>query len=243
MADKKRLTARKVRIYDIINGKYFYGSKEEMKPSFVMTSLGQKISRVNIVATVIDKFVSEDENYATLTIDDGTEAIRVKAFREDVKLINYLERGDLVFVIGKLKEYGGEVYINCEFAKKMDNFNYESFRRLEILLQLLQQKEKIEKIKELSEKVTLDELRRLAKEKFEIEEEILRNILEKRFEEDYKQKILELIRRLDTGEGVEVEKIFELCELPSDLIERAVDALLKEGSLYECFPGKFKVVG
>jgi len=147
---KKRLVAKKVRVCDIIDGKFFYGSKEEMKPSFVITSLGEKVSRVNIVATVIDKFVSEDENYATLTIDDGTGAIRVKAFGENVKLFEKIERADLVLIIGKLKEYGGEVYINCEFAKKIEDPNYESFRRLEILYKLIRQKKAVEKLKELA---------------------------------------------------------------------------------------------
>lgn len=242
MVDKKRLTAKKVRICDIVSGKYFYGSREEMKPSFVITSLGERVSRVNVVATVTDKFISEDENYASLTIDDGTEAMRVKAFREKVELIDQIERGDLILVIGKLKEYGGEVYINCELIKKIENPNYESFRRLEILHQLLQQRKRIERLKELAERATLDELKRIAKEEFKIDEDVLKEILGEKFEEDYKQKILKLIERLDTSEGVEVKKIFELCELPGDLIEKTINELLKEGSLYESFPGKFKVI-
>ena len=54
----QRLTAKKVQISDIVNGKYFPGNKEEMKPSYVITPFGQKISRVNLVATVTDKFLS-----------------------------------------------------------------------------------------------------------------------------------------------------------------------------------------
>jgi RPA family protein len=242
MVNKKRLVAKKVRVCDIIDGKFFYGSKEEMKPSFVITSLGEKVSRVNIVATVIDKFVSEDENYATLTIDDGTGAIRVKAFGENVKLFEKIERADLVLIIGKLKEYGGEVYINCEFAKKIEDPNYESFRRLEILYKLIRQKKAVEKLKELAGRVTLDELKRIALEEFKIDEDCLKEILGEKFKEDYKQKILKLIEKLDSGDGVDTKRIFELCELPSDLIEKTIDELLEEGSLYEAFPGKFKVV-
>jgi RPA family protein len=242
MVNKKRLTAKKVRICDIINGKFFYGSKEEMKPSFIITNLGEKISRVNIVAIVTDKFVSEDENYATLTIDDGTGAIRVKAFREKVQLLEKIERADLVLVVGKLKEYGGEVYINCELIKKIEDPNYESFRRLEILHKLIQQKKIVEKLKELAERVTLDELKKIALEKFKIDEDSLKEILGEKFKEDYKQKILKLIEKLDTSDGVEIKKIFELCELQSNLIEKTINELLEEGSLYEIFPGRFKVV-
>jgi RPA family protein len=213
-----------------------------MKPSFIITNLGEKISRVNIVAIVTDKFVSEDENYATLTIDDGTGAIRVKAFREKVQLLEKIERADLVLVVGKLKEYGGEVYINCELIKKIEDPNYESFRRLEILHKLIQQKKIVEKLKELAERVTLDELKKIALEKFKIDEDSLKEILGEKFKEDYKQKILKLIEKLDTSDGVEIKKIFELCELQSNLIEKTINELLEEGSLYEIFPGRFKVV-
>jgi RPA family protein len=106
----KRLSAQRVRICDLMMGKYFPGNKEEFKPAFVVTPWGQRISRVNLIATVIDKFVSEDGNYGTLVIDDGSDAIRVKVFRDAVKLVTNVEKGDRVLVIGKVREYGGEIY-------------------------------------------------------------------------------------------------------------------------------------
>src|SRR4030042_3501748 len=99
-----RMPAKKVRIFDIANGRYFPGSKEDMKPDYGITPLGEKVSRVNLVATVTQKFLSDDGGYSSITIDDGTDAIMVKAFRETVPLFMGVEPGSLILIIGKVKE-------------------------------------------------------------------------------------------------------------------------------------------
>ncbi|MDI6798966.1 MAG: OB-fold nucleic acid binding domain-containing protein, partial [Candidatus Aenigmarchaeota archaeon] len=224
MKDKKRLVAKKVRISDIVNGKYFSGSKEEMRPSYVVTPFGDKISRVNLIATVIDKFQSEDE-YSAITIDDGTEAIRVKTFRESTNLLQNIELGDLVLVIGKLKEYNGEVYVNGEIVKRIEDPNLESLRRLEVLNNITEQKKIVEEIKNLKDKMSREELEECMREKFGIEREVLEVIEEnlRVAKVDYKPKIIELIDSLDEGSGVEINKIFELSDLPESVIESAIN--------------------
>jgi RPA family protein len=239
MGNKKRLTAKKVRIKDILNGKYFPGSKEEMKPSYVVTNLGQKISRVNLVATVIDKFLSEDENYLSLTIDDGTEAMRVKVFGEKVELLKNIDIGDLIMVIGKLKEYNAEVYVNGEIIKKVDDPNYENLRKLEILKELIDQKKVVENIRMSARQMPREEL----KKKFGISEEILQTILESKLKQvDYKPKILQLIENLSGEKGIEVSKLFELVNLPENIVENTVNELLESGMLFEPTPGRLKKV-
>ena len=44
----ERSPAKKVRISDLLNGKYFYGSKEEMKPGYVTTPYGEKVDVAGI---------------------------------------------------------------------------------------------------------------------------------------------------------------------------------------------------
>jgi RPA family protein len=238
-----RLPAKKLRILDIVNGKYFPGSKEEMKASYLITPLGKKVSRVNLVATVTDKFLSEDGNYSTATIDDGSEAIRVKTFKESVKLLDGIATGDLVLVIGKIKEYNGEVYVNGEIVKKIFDRNFESLRRLEIVKQTVQQKRIVDEIRNLSSQLSEEELKQYAKEKYDMDEECLQAILESRkLEVDYKPKVLEVIETLDTGEGVEVGKLFEVLNLPEHIIENTVDELLSNGSIFEPKIGYFKKV-
>jgi RPA family protein len=243
--DKKRQPAKKVRIFDIVNGKYFAGSKEEMKPSYVITALGQKVSRINLLATVIDKFVSEDQNYAAIRIDDGTEVIRGKAFKEDVKLFEGIELGDLVTVIGKLKEYNNEVYVNVEIVRKITDANLEGLRKLEILNELVEQKKAVDEIKDLLDNMSEEELKGYVKDKFGMDEEtlnVVRDNLRVSKEIDYKPKILELIKNLDEGNGVDVVKIFQLSDLPENVIESSINELLAKGMLFEPRPAVLKVV-
>jgi len=235
----KRLTAKKVRISDIVNGKYFPGNREHMRPSFVITPFGEKISRVNIIATITDSFISDDSNYASITIDDNSDAIRAKAFREDVKMFEGLQRGELVIVIGKVKEYQNEVYINAEVVRAVEP-NYETSRRLEILEQLNERKKSIDNLRKIKSRLAEEDLKEYAK-KLGLAEEALEVVFEKK-EPDYKPKILDVIASLDDGTGVEIVKLFEISKLPDNVIERAVDELLAEGYLYEPSPGKFRKV-
>lgn len=236
MNGKKRLTAKKVRILDIVNGKYFPGNVEEMSPSYIITPLGQKISRVNLIATVIDKFLSEDENYSTITVDDGTGAIRVKFFGENALMLKNIEVGDLVLIIGKIKEYNNEIYANGEIVRKIEDKNYEIVRKLEILKELMIQKKIIEKVKTLAERISTEEL----KKRFEMDEESLKMIVENKHEAGYKTKILELINNLSNKDGIEINKIFELTNLPENVVEDAINELLDSGQIFEPRPGVLK---
>ncbi len=240
----KREPAIKVRIKDIVSGKFFHGNKEEMKPSFLITPFGQKVSRVNILATVTDKFLSEDETYIFFVLDDGTSSIRAKGFREKVEHMKKIEIGDRVIVIGKLREWNDEVYVNVEIMKKIDDPNYETYRKLEILRELIPYKKMITELKNMREKMSEEEFISEAKKKFGIDEETVSFILEKKVEEkkDYKSEVIKLLRELDRGEGVEVFKIFEVIALPPQEVDSILTELLNEGKIIEISPGKIKVV-
>lgn len=239
----KRLPAKKVRISDIVNGRFFPGSKEEMKAGYAITPLGEKVSRVNLIAPVTEKFENEDESYATITIDDGTEAIRIKAFKEGVGLLKGIEPGNLVLVIGKLKDYQNEIYINGEIVRKIQDINYENLRRLELLNSLIQQNKTLTEIKSLMNDMSEEELKTYVKEKYGIDGEALQVIIEsKKREIDYKPKFLEIIGSLDEGEGVEISKLFEIANLPENVVEKTIDDLLSEGFIFEPRAGKLKKV-
>lgn len=239
MAEKS--PAKKVRISDLINGKYFYGSKEEMKPSYVITFLGERVSRVNLIGTVVDKFVSEDGNYSAVTIDDGTGTIRVKSFEglqfENVKL------GESFRAIGNLKEYNGELYVSHELMEKVSDINFETLVKAEILSKLIKQKKIVDDIKSLSNQVDETELQSYAKDTYGIDNETLSVIIEsKKKEVDYRPVALQIIEKLDEGSGVEIKKLFEVLNLPENIIERTLDGLINDGSLYEPRIGFLKKV-
>ncbi|MGB9693603.1 MAG: OB-fold nucleic acid binding domain-containing protein, partial [Fervidobacterium sp.] len=107
--ETKRLTTVRANINDIINS--YFVKKEGLEPSYVLTDFGMKIAKAKIVGTVVDKFVSEDGNYSAITVNDETGSIRVKLFKEDISMIDSIEIGDLVAVVGKVKQYADEVYI------------------------------------------------------------------------------------------------------------------------------------
>lgn len=240
----KRLPAKKVRIFDIVNGKFFPGEKEEMKASYLITPFGEKISRVNLVCMVTDKFLSDNENYSSITIDDGSGAIRAKTFKESVSLLRDVVLGNIVLVIGKLKEFNEEVYVNSEIVKRIEDPNYESLRKLEILDKQIQQKKIVDEIKNLANTTSEEELKNYVKKKFDLDDESLRIILEYRqIEEiDYKPKIIELIESLDNGEGVEIGKLLEMCNLSENIFENVIDELISSDELFEPSPGKLKKV-
>lgn len=101
----------------------------------IANALVVKPLRVNIVGTIVQSFVSNDKNYGFLIIDDGTETMRIKCWSESVPMMAKAKVGDIVRVIGEVKEYEGEVYISPEILKRLADPNWEIVQKLEILKQ------------------------------------------------------------------------------------------------------------
>ena len=242
MQEIKRLSAKKVRISDVLSGRFFPGNKEDMKASYVITPFGENVSRVNIIGTIVEKFESENKVFSSITLDDESESIRVKFFKESVNQVQKAEPGELVTAIGKIKEYNGEIYINGEFLRKEKDFNLYAMKKLEILRKLVERKKIVEKIKGLSKKMEFEELKKFADENFGLDEEALKVILETELKIDYKPKILSMIESLQGGEGVEIGKIFEITNLSENVVERTIDELLNEGLIFEPKPGILKKI-
>jgi len=241
--DAKRIPSAKVRITDIINGKFFSGSREEMLPSYVITPFGKKVAKVSVVATVVEVFSGEEGKYRFISVDDGTGLIRIKAFGEDTKLLEGIKAGDLVLIIGKVKEYNGETYISCEIAKKVEP-NYENLRKIEILNDLIEQKKVVDEIKKIVGKMSDEELKEYVMEKFYMDEESLKVVkgqIESK-ETDYKPVLLDMISKLDDGKGVEIKKLLEESKLPEHTLEEAMNELLANGELFEPKPGILKKI-
>lgn len=124
---RSRLTARKIHIEDVIRGNYY--TQDGFDPNYIITPYGLRVSRGRIVGTVVDTYINDDETYGALTLDDGTETIRAKFF-QDLDMMENIQEGDIIEVIGKIKEYDDEVYIQPELLLPR-NPNYELLRALE----------------------------------------------------------------------------------------------------------------
>lgn len=153
---KKRETAHKLRIGDILRGNQIFEETEALNKRLLHLELGnKKIVRVNLIANVIDKFESEGESrFATITVDDGSGQIRARLFGEDVKKFNDLSQGDTLLIIGLLRSYNQELYILPELIKKQE-IKYLLIRKLEIEKSFSQHptNEKKQEIKVLREEI------------------------------------------------------------------------------------------
>ena len=125
---KKRNIAYKLRIGDILKGK---AVSEEGK--FLFLELGnRKVVRVNILANCVDKFVQDGEKkYISLTLDDASGQIRIKAFGDDIEKLKGIMQGDTLQVIGNIREWNSELYALPEIIKKVDP-RWLLVRKLEI---------------------------------------------------------------------------------------------------------------
>ncbi|MDP7081491.1 MAG: OB-fold nucleic acid binding domain-containing protein [Candidatus Undinarchaeales archaeon] len=128
----QRLTAMKVRIASLVKGRYHKGQKE-MEPNVLITPGGTTVSRIRVLGTVVSSFINDDGTYASVTLDDGSETIRVKGFRDDLHKIKDLGVGDTIDIIGRVREYEGELYLIPETVLTITDHNWELVRRLELL--------------------------------------------------------------------------------------------------------------
>ncbi|MBI4163488.1 MAG: hypothetical protein HY512_01380 [Candidatus Aenigmarchaeota archaeon] len=127
----KRQIAIKSRAIDLITGSWI----QDGQYGILETKYGEKVGRARVMATVVNKFVSEDGKYIGLTLDDGTDTIRIKMW-DNFALVEKIIEGDIVDVIGKVRVYNEEVYIVPEIVYKIENPNLELLRKLEITKKL-----------------------------------------------------------------------------------------------------------
>jgi len=129
---RKREVAYKVRIGEILKGKT-QSTNLDGRERFNFLEIGDKrIVRVNVIANVIDKYISEGEKkFASLTLDDATGQINLKTFGEEVKSFEEISQGQTITVIGMLRIFNNEIYILPEVIKPVDP-RYLLIRKLEI---------------------------------------------------------------------------------------------------------------
>jgi len=249
----KRLTSHKISIRDILEGEYI--KVEGWDPSYVLTSKGKRVSRINIMATIVSKEAN------ALRIDDGDSTISLRFF-DDAKMASGLDVGGNVMVVGKIRKYGEEVYIVPEIIKKIDNIDWLRVRKLELHRQIIEENEYVSRadhdhlatqdIKKgiVSEHKTgeriggrkEDENQKkgenisLESEKAELPESSLSPV----------QTVLKLIEENDAGKGADTDIIMTMAKEKFNVnqadCEKAMRKLLEEGEIFEIKPGKLKIL-
>ncbi len=216
---QKRQIACKVRISDLINGTYV--KKEGWTPNYIITKQGKHISRINLIGTVISKNESE-QNHQSLTIDDGSGSISLRAFEKN-EAINNTEVGDVIVVIGRPREYSSEKYIVPEIIKKINNNKWINVRKAELEIENL----KIAKLPAREEKVIIENIDN------ELEEQTKKTTNNPKI-------IYETVKKLDSGQGVDIDDIIKKTGIKEadDIIKK----FLREGEMFEISPGKIKIL-
>ncbi len=228
----QRQIAHKIWLSNLNNGTFVRGSKSSdgFIPSFTQVH-DKKISRVNIIATVVDVFKSEDGNYFSFTLDDGSSTIRIKAFNEDTNNLLEINKGDAVLVIGRVREYQDELYIAPEITKKITDPNLELIRRSE-LLSVYGKPEK-EEVSSKTQVVQAQNQNSLVNDSPEI--------VKDESHEELRQKIIaHLVANDETGE--ELSALSKIISREDSVTEAVIKELLLEGEIYENKPGHYKVI-
>lgn len=215
---QKRLVAYKARIKDLLDGRYV--KEEGWNPNYVEAK-GRKISRVNLIGTIVSK--EDIDRFQSLVLDDGTGKINARSFEKN-PLIDSLDIGDVVLVVGRPREYGSERYVLIEIIKKIENKKWILYRKAELEKEVFDSGE--DSVPEHAETAAVNAV------------EEMRVVSENVSEESSAEKILKRIKALDLGEGAEFESVVK----GIDEGEKIVGMLLKEGDIFEIKPGRLKVL-
>lgn len=209
----ERMTAKMVSLSEIASGEWVH--QDGMEPSYVVLKNKEKVSRVRVMATVVSKFSSDDGNFGSLTIDDGTDTLRAKSFK-DLSLIEKVEPGALVEVIGKIREYNGEIYIMPEIMKAVNDPNKFILRKLE----LIKRKQSLPKENETESRSGPE------------------NPMEQKA--GFRKNIISIIEA--EKDGIEYALLIEKSGKSEEEVEPIVNDILSEGICYEPTPGKIKKI-
>ena len=217
---QKRQIACKARIADLVNGKYV--QEEGWTPNYIITKEGRHISRINLIGTVISK-TEEGLNYQALVVDDGSGTISLRSFEKN-DIINNIEIGDVILLIGRPREYGSEKYIVPEIIKKINNKKWIDVRRIEL---------DIENLKTKKDKPSKQE------------EVVVEKISESNEEKTQKpssnpQIVYETVRNLDSGQGVDIDEVIKKTGIKE--ADEIIKKFLREGEMFEIKPGRIKIL-
>ena len=200
---QKRQVAYKVSIEGILKGDF---EKDDMSAHLKIGAV--KISRVNVMGTVVLK---SQEGYSNAIIDDGTGRVSARSFDGRNVFIG-IDVGDIVLVIGKIREFNNERYIMAEIIKKIDGIGWLNVRKLE-----------------LSSPVH-------AEIPPNLEEDVAEDMQEL---QGQNEKIYSMIKKLDSGDGAMIEDVIK--NFGEDA-EKIIQKLIENGDIFEIRPGKIKVL-
>ncbi len=179
-------------------------------PNYLLIK-GGKAYRINFIGILVAQ-EQEADGWAA-RIEDGTGSITLRRYQE-TEFIDELQPGDAVQAIARPRLNDTEVYLIAETIRKIDQ-HWMKLRKEEL-------KEALHVRLPGSGKTQKIEAQAESKPK------------------ELNERIYELIRTLDRGEGADID---EVCGKSADPnTEQIIQGLLKVGDLFEIRPGKVKIL-
>jgi RPA family protein len=202
-------------IFDIIRGKV-EKEGDDLYRWILISSNGEKIYKVRISGTVVSKYfgpkTDEKKAFASLTIDDGTDTIRVKGWEETANDMNKFFEGEEIEIIGKPRQGDDEIYILPDELLKIEDYNKEMYLRSKKIKRYVKKKLVIPTEEKTAEKNLLAE----------------------------KEMIWEIIA--NSEDGIELDQLISETKLDKATIETIIHELLNNGDIYEPTALKFKKI-
>jgi len=210
----QRHTAHKLRIKDLVDNEFV---QLEGESDYVKVGVDQ-VSRVRVMATIVNKYTNDERKSGTIIIDDGSEVISARVWEDDFHLIDNTVIGQLIDMVARVRMYNDEVYLTPEIIKVVKP-DWLVLRKLE-----LGSKPQIINKQDKSEKSSKDEEPKVkaVKETINLKDQILKKI-----EADSDGATMEELTKI-VGDKTTCQEILKV--------------LLEDGVIFEPRAGRYKVL-
>lgn len=246
---KKRFTAFKLPI-----GLIQQGQIEFEQEKFSRLVLGNKeVVRVNLIGTVVDKFINDESTYASITIDDGTGTIRVKVFSDNIEMLKEVQLGNTLTIIGVLRYFNNELYILPDIVKEIDarwllarklelqkeyDYIYNTKVQAEVQTKVQLAQSQLQQQTEITQEKIQPDI-----ETIKVENKVEGEDTEpEKTEKSLRDQVLEIIKAAEAEEGIDVDKLIMALKAPVDNINSTIIELLEEGTIFEPRPGRLRTL-
>ncbi len=211
---QKRQIARKIPVADILNSGFV--KEEGFEPSHISHKYGN-ITRVNIMGIVVEN--TNNEFYEGIIVDDGSGKIPARSFEKKGMFQNF-EIGNVVQLIGKIREYNGERYVGCEIVRKLDSKEWLNLRKKEQqLLDKIIRTQDVMPAKKTEPAAATEEVVEISGDN---------------------SKVFSIIKQLDSGNGADVDEVLKKAKVSQG--EAIIKRLLMNGDVFEIRPGRLKTL-
>lgn len=239
----KRFPAIRCWIHHIMEGKYSHQDKS------LYTIFGQ-VKRVRIVATVIDKReilsnsetsgddLFEEEESSNMRIefdlDDGTGQIRATLWRVNPEDYEEIKKGNIVDVIGLIRQWKEFTSISPEIIKKIEKPNFILLRDAEIINEIRLGEtvdipdidEKDIEMEEMTDEIDIDSL-------FSDDEDDMQSV---------KEEVYSVIKEYSgEGKGINLKDLKKRLEISEEELKNYLRELEMEMKVYQPDEGMYQI--